>query len=224
MRVAAVLLDIDGTLLDSNDAHARAWVETGEELGYAIRFDAVRPLIGMGGDKVLPMLTGLAEESAEGQRVLARRGQIFRERHLASCEPFPGVQDLLARMGRDGLELVIATSASGDDLKALVERAGIGDLIDGATHADEAEESKPDPDIVHAALKRAGEPADRAVMIGDTPYDVEAARNAGVRIIAVRCGGWWNDADLSGADAVYDDPAAILRDYPASLSGGGRGG
>ena len=224
MRVAAVLLDIDGTLLDSNDAHAQAWVEAGEELGYAIPFEKIRPLIGMGGDKVLPILTGLDAESEEGKRVLDRRGEIFRERHLAACRPFPGVHDLLSRMQGDGLRLVIATSASGDDLDGLLEQAGIADLIDAATHADEAEESKPDPDIVHAALRRAGEPADRTVMIGDTPYDIEAAHAAGVRIIAVRCGGWWTDADLGEADALYDDPAELLRTYPSSVSGALDGG
>jgi phosphoglycolate phosphatase-like HAD superfamily hydrolase len=221
LGIEAVLLDIDGTLLDSNDAHAAAWVDVGEELGYDIRFEAVRPLIGMGGDKVLPMLTGLDEESPEGKRVLERRGEIFRERHLASCSAFPGVRELLSRMRADELRLVIATSASGDDLGALLERAGVLDLIDAATHADDAEDSKPDPDIVQAALKRAGVSARSAVMIGDTPYDVVAARAAKVRVIAVRCGGWWDDGDFAGADAVYDDPADILAHYPASVSGSG---
>jgi HAD superfamily hydrolase (TIGR01509 family) len=224
MRVAAVLLDMDGTLLDSNDAHARAWVEAGEELGHPIPFERVRPLIGMGGDKVLPILTGLDAESEEGKRVLDRRGEMFRERYLATCRPFPGVHDLLARMQDDGLTLVIATSASGADLDGLLAQAGVADLIDAATHADEAEESKPDPDIVHAALRRAREPADRTVMIGDTPYDIEAAHAAGVRIIAVRCGGWWSDADLGEADALYDGPAEILREYPSSVSGALDGG
>jgi phosphoglycolate phosphatase-like HAD superfamily hydrolase len=217
MRPAAVLLDIDGTLIDSNDAHARAWVETGDELGYDIPFDRVRPLIGMGGDKVLPILTGLDHESDEGRKVLDRRGEIFRARHLRTCTPFPAARALLSRMRDDGIALVIATSASDDDLEPLLEQAGIADLIHAATNADDADESKPAPDIVEAALEEAGHPAGACLMIGDTPYDVAAANHAGVRIIAVRCGGWTDD-DLHGAAAVFDDPADILAHYERAIA------
>jgi phosphoglycolate phosphatase-like HAD superfamily hydrolase len=216
MRPRAVLLDIDGTLIDSNDAHARAWAETGDELGYDIPFEKARPLIGMGGDKVLPRLTGLHEESDEGRKVLDRRGEIFRARHLQTCRPFPDARELLLRMRDDGIKLVIATSASEDDLRPLLERAGIEDLIHAATHADDAEESKPAPDIVHAALDEAGHPAAACLMIGDTPYDVAAANSAGVRILAVRCGGWGDD-DLKGAAAVFEDPTDILAHYDRAI-------
>ena len=211
----AVLLDIDGTLIDSNDAHAQAWVDVGEEFGYDVDFDHVRWLVGMGGDKVLPELTGLDQDSAEGKQVLERRGEIFRNNYLAGLRPFPETRALLEQIARDGMQLVVATSASEEDLKALLKQAGIADLIDQAANSDDAEESKPAPDIVEAAMKRAEVAPGEAIMIGDTPYDVAAATRAGVPIIAVRCGGWETD-ELKGALAIYDDPADLLASYSES--------
>ncbi|CAN5800862.1 HAD family hydrolase [soil metagenome] len=211
----AVILDIDGTLIDSNDAHARAYEDAGRELGFDIPFERVRPLIGKGGDKVLPEVTGIEEDSPDGERITERKGEIFRERYLPTLKPLPGARQLLHRFRDDTMKLVIATSAGKDDLKGLLEQAGVADLIQDATSADDAEESKPDPDIVLAALKQAGFPPEEIVMIGDTPYDVEAATRAGVRIVGVRCGGW-GDQDLQGAIAVYDHPADLLDRYDES--------
>ena len=169
-RPRAVILDVDGTLIDSNDAHAHAWVESCAEFGHPVAFEKVRRLIGMGGDKVLPELTGISEEDEIGQQMKKRRGEIFRERYLPRLKAFPEARALLERFTRDGLTLAVATSASRKDMRALLEQAGIADLIDEHTSADDADESKPDPDIVHAALKRAGVAAGEAVMLGDTPY------------------------------------------------------
>ena len=105
--------------------------------------------------------------------------------------------------------MVAASSAQEDELHALLEIAGARDLMDSATSSDDAEESKPEPDILHAALERAKTPAAEVIMIGDTPYDLEAAARAGVRAIAFRCGGW-NDASLPGAVAIYDGPWDLL--------------
>jgi HAD superfamily hydrolase (TIGR01509 family) len=215
-RVRAVLLDVDGTLLDSNDAHARAWVDVGEELGRSIEFERVRWLIGMGGDKVLPRLTGLSEDSPEGERMLERRGELFRERYLPQIRAFPGTRELLERLRADGCRLVVATSASSDDLEPLLRQGELQDLIDDATNADQADESKPAPDIVEAALQKADTDAANAVMLGDTPYDVKAALRAGIEVIALRCGGW-SDSELSGAAEIHDDPAALLAAYDSSL-------
>lgn len=218
MGKRAILLDIDGTLIDSNDEHAWAWVDTGGEFGHDIQYDKVRWLIGMGGDKVLPELTGLTEDSPEGERILARRGEIFRERYAPTLQPFEGAHDLLVRLRDDGHDLVVATSASDEDLEALLKQAKLDDVLKRATTSDDAEESKPAPDIVHAALGKARVEPGRAIMLGDTPYDVAAARKAGVDIIALRCGGW-DDEDLHGAVAIYDDPADLLANYSASPFG-----
>jgi HAD superfamily hydrolase (TIGR01509 family) len=205
-----VLLDVDGTLLDSNDAHARAWVAALATHGYVVPFEKVRPLIGKGGDKVLPELTGLDPDSPEAERISETRSEIFRERELPALRPTPGARALLEHLDARGFLLAVATSAKKDEVQALLEQAGVADLIDAASTADDAERSKPDPDIVQAALRRIGRPSWQSVMIGDTPYDVEAALRARVPIIALRCGGW-DDAALAGALACYDDPADLLR-------------
>jgi phosphoglycolate phosphatase-like HAD superfamily hydrolase len=114
---------------------------------------------------------------------------------------------------------VVATSADGADLKGLLEQAGVRDLIEESTSSGDVEASKPDPDIVVAALEKSGAAAHEVVMLGDTPYDVEAASRAGVRIIGVRCGGW-NDRELRGAVAVYDDPEDLLAHYGESVLAG----
>lgn len=215
-RLRAVILDIDGTLILSNDAHARAFVDAAETLGHrGVEFAEVRRLIGMGGDKLIPRVFGFDKDSDDGQRVSQRKGEIFRELYLPGLKPAPGARALLERLKGDGLRLVVATSANEQDLEGLLERAGVADLVDDGTSATEVDESKPDPDVVQAALEKTGADAGEVVMLGDTPYDVEAAARAGVRIIAVRCGGW-SDVDLAGALAVYDDPRDLLDHYDDS--------
>src|SRR5215204_695544 len=199
-----VLLDIDGTLIDSNDGHARAWVDSLRAHGYVVPFEQVRPLIGMGGDKVLPELTGLDPESGEAKRMSVTRSELFLERELPTLQPTRGARELLGHMLAEGLELVVATSAKTDEVRALLERAGVSDLIQLASPADDAERSKPDPDIVQAALRLSGRQAAHSAMIGDTPYDIEAAARARVPAIALRCGGWWDDSALSRATVKGD--------------------
>lgn len=213
--VRGVILDVDGTLVDSNDAHARAWVFGLAEAGFEVPFERVRPLIGMGGDKLLPEVTGLPEEHPRAKRAGERRSEIFKARFLPTLRPFPRTRDLLLRMRGAGLRLAVASSAKPDELEALLRIAGARDLIEGASSAEEAESSKPDPDVVHAALERIRLDASEVVMVGDTPYDVEAASRAGVRAIAFRCGGW-DDARLQGAIAVYDGPADLLARFERS--------
>ena len=215
MPLHTVILDVDGTLVDSNDAHARAWVEALAEHGRTVPFDRVRPLIGMGSDKLLPEVAGVDRESDEGKAIAERRKAIFHERHLPRVRACPGVRELLERMRREGLELVVASSAEREELEPLLERAGAADLTGAETSSDDAERSKPDPDIVRAALERSGRAPDEVLMLGDTPYDLEAAGRAGVGVVALRCGGW-GDADLDGAVAVYDDPADLLARFEDS--------
>ena len=223
-RVRAVILDVDGTLIHSNDAHAQAFLDAAGELGLEVPpFEEVRRRIGMGGDKLIPEVWGFEKESPRGEELDGRKGEIFRERYLPELEPTRGARALLHRLRDDGMKLVVATSASRKDLGGLLERVGVRDLIQDATSASEVEESKPDPDVVQAALDDAGFPAEEVVMLGDTPYDVEAATRAGVRIVAVRSGGW-GDAELEGAVAIYDHPADLLEHFDASPLGRNSGG
>ena len=224
-QVRGVILDIDGTLVDSNDAHARAWVAALAQHGLEVPYEQVRRLIGMGGDKLLPEVGGPSADSAEGKRISARRGEIFKERYLPALEPFAGTRELLAHMRERGLKLAVASSAKREELGPLLEAAGAQDLIEEQkqTSSSDADSSKPDPDIVQAALDRLGLPPEQVIMIGDTPFDVEAARRAGVGTIALRCGGW-HDNDLGGALAVYGDPADLLAHYDSSPLAPGSGG
>ena len=214
----AVILDVDGTLVDSNDAHAHAWVAAFEEAGITVEYDAVRRSIGMGGDKLMPAVSGIDESSPRGERISQRRGEIFAATYLPAVRGFPCTRDLIKRFLEDGFVLAVASSAAKDDLQPLLERAGVADLLHRRTSSDDAEESKPDPDIVQAALREAAVDPSEAIMVGDTPYDVEAALRAGIRIVGVECGGWSSDA-LKGAIAVYRDPAELLVRYDESVFG-----
>lgn len=218
--VEAVLLDVDGTLIDSNDAHAQAWSDVFKEAGLEIGSEVVLPLVGMGSDKLLPQLTGLDAESEEGKRLIERRTDVFAKEYLPSIRPFPGALELLDRMRADGLKLVVASSASAEELRGLLHALGAEWLLGDATSSSDAERSKPDPDIVRAAVDAAGAGPARSVMLGDTPYDVAAATRAGVRVVALRCGGW-GDEDLRGALEIHDDPKALLDGYGASVFGRG---
>src|SRR5262249_30587302 len=128
-----VILDVDGTLVDSNDAHAHAWVQALAEHGLAVRFEAVRPLIGMGGDTLLPRVAGMAETSPVGQKVSRRRREVFLERFLPALRPFPGARELLERMRTDGLRLAVASSAKADELEGLLKLCGPDDLVEHRT-------------------------------------------------------------------------------------------
>jgi len=207
--VRGVLFDIDGTLVDSNDAHAHAWVKAFSDAGVQVAFDKVRQAIGMGGDKLMPAVAGIEEETPLGTRIASRRGDIFKSESLPHLQAFRDAGRLVRAVESLGLKAVAASSAKRDELEALLKIAGASSLLGDAASGDDADQSKPDPDILHAALAKAGVDANAAVMIGDTPYDVEAASRAGVRAIAFRCGGW-TDAALHGAMAIYDGPWDLL--------------
>ncbi len=221
-RPKGVLLDVDGTLVDSNDAHARAWVRAFAESGVSVSFEKVRSLIGKGGDKLLPEVSGIDPNSSRGKAISKRRGEIFQSEFLPSLHAFPGAKALLERMRREGLRLGVASSAKEGELKSLLQVCGADELVQASTSSDDADNSKPDPDIVHAALGRIRLPAAEVVLLGDTPYDVEAGKRAGVAVIALRCGGW-GDADLAGAIAVYDSPADLLEHFDESPCARGPG-
>jgi len=213
-----VIFDIDGTLVDSNDAHAQSWVDTFIEAGYDVPFDVVRPLIGMGADKLLPKTIGIRHDSGEGQRLIKRRSEIFRKEYLPNLRPLEGSRALVLRVRSDGLKAIVATSAKEEELKGLLEAAEVADLMEERATASDARRSKPDPDIVEAAIEESGISPKKLVMIGDTPYDIEAAARADVRAIGFRSGGWSDEA-LSGAVQIYDGPADLLARYDSSLLG-----
>ena len=208
-RYDAVLLDIDGTLVDSNEAHAAAWSDAFAAHGRHHPPEEIRPLIGKGGDKLLRELASLDHESSEGRKISEERAEIFRKCYLPTLKPTPGAAAFVEWLLESRLTVVVATSAKQEEVKALLTICGAQALVKDATTADDAERSKPDPDILVAALETSGSSPDRAIMIGDTPYDIEAANRAGLATIAFRCGGW-DDAKLQGSIAIYDDPRELL--------------
>lgn len=216
MALKAVILDVDGTLILSNDAHAQAWVEAFATYGYDVPFDKVRPLIGMGGDKVIPkMVPGLNKEEGDGKAISQKRKELMIEKFAPTLPSANGTRELVLHMKEQGLRLVIATSATSEELSLLLKAGKVDDLLDEATTSSDAKDSKPSPDIVQAALKKINMEPNQALMIGDTPYDIESANKAGVNVIAVRCGGF-DDTQLKDAIAIYDDPGDLLARYDDS--------
>ena len=207
--VKAVLFDVDGTLVDSNDAHADAWFQAFSQHGVKVDWLKIRRSIGMGGDKLMPVVSGIEETSPQGSAIADARGKIFKRDFLPRIKPLRDAARLVAAVKDRGYTVVAASSAPKGELTPLLQIAGADALMDAKTSSDDAEESKPEPDIILAALKRAKATASEAVLIGDTPYDVEAARRAGVKVIGFRSGGW-GDADLEGAIAIYDGPWDLL--------------
>lgn len=214
--IRGVILDIDGTLVDSNDAHARAWQETFKTHGFHLPYSPVRHAIGKGKDKLLPELTGVPLESELGERITEDRGKHFRENYLPHLKPFPKAKELVQKMSDLGLKILVASSASKKDLKELLKIIGIEELVEKSTSSDDAENSKPDPDIVEAAVRKSGHQPGELIMLGDTPYDIEASSKAGVPCIAFRCGGW-DDQALAEAIAIYDGPEDLLEQFDSSV-------
>jgi membrane protein len=217
MAITAVLFDIDGTLVDSNDHHVLAWEEAFAGIGARFDRQVIHDQIGKGTDMLVPTLLPDLDEEAQ-ERLGKAHGDAFKARYLAEVKPFPGARDLLARTHVAGLRVVLASSASTDELDHYLDLLDARELVSETTSADDVERTKPAPDIFATALDKIGSPpADEVIVIGDTPYDVEAAGKCGVAAIAVRSGGFGDDVlTRAGAVAIHDDVAALLRDYDRS--------
>jgi phosphoglycolate phosphatase-like HAD superfamily hydrolase len=208
-RYAGVLLDVDGTLVDSNDAHAHCWVDALAAHEIEVPYAMVRGLIGMGGDLLIESVGGPARGTRANKKLGEARSELFRDKWLPQIRPFVGARALVLRLASEGYHYAIASAAKADELQPLLELADIADLVDLKTTSDDVDESKPAPDIVDAALARIPVERSRTVMLGDTEFDVQACRSAGVDIIGVTSGGWHSGA-LAGAVAVYRGPAELL--------------
>lgn len=208
-RIRAVLFDVDGTLIDSNDAHAHAWLDALRGHGIDVPLEQLRSKIGMGGDKLLMEIAGIDHASTEGRLINARRIAVFKALYLPDLGPLPGARTLVERLRTRGLRRAVVTSAAGAELADLLRAAAVANLFDVEITSDDADESKPDPDLVKAALDKLEVGPRETVLLGDTPYDIASAARAGVSTIAFRTGGW-KDRDLDGAIAIYDHPQDLL--------------
>jgi phosphoglycolate phosphatase-like HAD superfamily hydrolase len=214
----AVIFDVDGTLVDSVDLHAGAWQEALVSFGKREEFERVRYQIGKGGDQLMPVFLSDKELEEFGDELEKRRGEIFKRDYLPRVKGFPAVPELFERIRREGLRIALASSAKGDELQTYKKVAGIEDLVEEETSADDADRSKPHPDIFEAALARLGgvNPSE-AFVVGDTPYDAEAAGKAGLQTIGLLCGGFpEEDLRAAGCVRIYRDPADLLANFDAS--------
>ena len=209
--IEAVIFDVDGTLVDSVDLHAEAWREAFAHFGKDVAFADARSQIGKGGDQLLPVFLDAAEIASFGKALETYRGDLFKSTYLHRVTAFPRGADLLRAIRQHGRKVALASSAKSDELKDYKAIAGIEDLVDVETSSDDAEKSKPHPDIFQAALGKLGLEPDEVVVIGDTPYDAEAAGKAGIGSIGVLCGGFAEkDIRAGGAARIYRDPQALL--------------
>ena len=216
--IKAVIFDVDGTLVDSVDLHAQAWQDALAEFGHEIEFKKLRDQIGKGGDQLLPVFLSEDERESKGKEIETRRTEIVKQKYMQQIRPFPEVRALFLRLQQEGIRRVLASSAKKDELQVYKKLVQIEDLVDAETSSDDAEKSKPHPDIFEAALEKlAPRKARDILVVGDTPYDAEAARKAGLPTLGVLCGGF-PEADLSAAGciAIYRDPQDILDGYDAS--------
>jgi HAD superfamily hydrolase (TIGR01549 family) len=213
--IRAAIFDLDGTLVDSNDLHVQAWQETFRHFGKEIPIERLREQIGKGGDQYLPEFLTEAEMREIGKQVEEFRGKIFKKKYLPLVRPFPRVRDLFERVRSDGKKIALASSGKADEVDHYQKLLGIEGLVDCQTTADDVVHSKPKGDVFISALRLLGHLApDEAVAIGDTPYDVEAAKKIDLATIALLCGGF-PEEDLrdAGAIAIFQNPADLLARY-----------
>jgi HAD superfamily hydrolase (TIGR01549 family) len=221
--IEAVIFDVDGTLVDTVDMHAEAWQRAFKEFGKNLEFQAVREQIGKGGDQLMPEFLTKEEMTDFSEKLEKRRTEIFDNEYLPKTKPFPKVRELVERIKKDGIKVVLASSATDEEVEFFKKVMNISDLLEAETTSDDAEESKPEPDIFEAALKKIGNPdVSKCVVVGDTPYDAIAAGKINLRTIGVLSGGFPEQSLTdAGCVEIYRDPADLLARYDESAIAGG---
>jgi HAD superfamily hydrolase (TIGR01509 family) len=218
-ELRAVIFDVDGTLVDSNDLHVRAWVEAFGQYGKRAEPADVHTQIGKGGDEVMPEFLTADELRRFGEELDADRAELFKEKFLPLVKPIPKVKELFERIKADGLRIALASSSKEQEVEQHKKNLGIEELVDAATSSDDAERSKPNPDIFEVALKKLeGVSPGQAIVVGDSPWDVLAATKAGMRTIGVLTGGFTREELLTtGAIEVYESVGDLLNNYERSV-------
>lgn len=217
--IKAVLFDVDGTLIDSNDFHAEAWQRAIAKFGGDVPIERIRGQIGKGGDNLLPALLPQELLDRHGEALEDYRAELFEREYLDRIRPFPCVRELFEAIAARGLRIVLASSGTEEEVAHHLELIGCTDLVGASTSKDDVAHSKPCPDIFEAALaKNEGVAPNEALVVGDSPYDMLAARKVGLRRIGLLCGGFPADQlRTSGAEQLFDDPRDLLARLDESL-------
>jgi len=216
--IEAVIFDIDGTIVDSVDLHARAWQAAFAKFGKEIPLHKIRRQIGKGADQLLPALLSKQAIDEYGKELDEYRAELFKKEYLPRVKGFPKVRELFQRIKQDNKRIALASSAKADELGTYKKIAQVGDLIESETSSEDAAKSNPYPDIFEAALQQLpGINLDKVIVVGDTPYDAEAAAGANLQTIGLLCGGWKEPSlRRAGCIAVYKNPAHLLAHYRQS--------
>lgn len=215
--IEALLCDIDGTLVQSNWLHAEAWQIAFGAMGVHLELEELRRQIGKGGDELIPVFIPWWKQEIVEEPLKTFRKYVFQHGLRQKVEPIPGVRPLLERVRAAGIKVAIASSSQKDDLAVLKRVANIEDLVDTQTSADDAERSKPHPDIFAVALRKLSLKPSQCLALGDTPYDAESAGKAGIRTVGVTTGGWSKEELLAaGCIEVYDGAADLLANFDRS--------
>jgi HAD superfamily hydrolase (TIGR01509 family) len=215
--IEAVLCDIDGTLVESNWLHAAAWRDAFAVADIAVDLEDARRQIGKGGDELIPVFVPWWKRKAVEEPLKAYRQFIFQADYMHQVKPFPKVRELLLRMKESGIRVSLASSAHQQELDAYKKIANIEDLVEKSSSSDDADRSKPHPDIFEATLKKLGMSPKKVLALGDTPYDAEAAGKAEIWTVGVTTGGWSVKELLdAGCIEVYKDVADLLANFEQS--------
>ncbi len=206
-----MLLDIDGTVVDSNDKHTHCWVEAFAHFDKRVDWETIRGQIGKGGDLLVPDTLNAREMREFGEPLKKYRGELWKRKYMHNVEPFPGAIESIRELHARGIRLALASSSNPDEVEYYVELLGVGDLLAGTTSKEDAELSKPSPEIFEAALERVKSDPARTFAVGDTPYDILAAHRVPLPVIAVRCGGFPEEL-LSKAEFIFDDLSEMTRE------------
>lgn len=216
--IKALIFDIDGTLVDSVDLHAKAWQEAFEKFGKHFPFEEIRHQIGKGGDQLMPAFLTEGEMKKFGKELEEFRGELFKRKYFPRVKAFPRVRELFQFLRANGKRIALASSAKEDEVKRYEEIADIEDLVEHESSADDAERSKPHPDIFQATLKSLKIEAGETVVVGDSPYDAEAAGKIGLRTIGVLSGGFPREELVrAGCIAIFKDVADLLEHYDETI-------
>jgi HAD superfamily hydrolase (TIGR01509 family) len=210
VAVEAALLDVDGTLIDSSYHHALAWYRAFRRHDIVLPMWRIHRAVGMGGDQLVPALAGPELDEEQGDDIRAARDEIYRSGLMDEVAPLEGGHELIAELKDRGLQVVLASSSPKDELERYLDLLDAGELADAWTTKDDVDATKPAPDLILAALEKAQ--TESAVLVGDTPWDVEAASKAGVETVCVITGGWSKqELREAGAIAVFESVDELHR-------------